>query len=346
MSFFSLIIPVYNVEKYLDHCIKSVIMHNPEEYGMEVILVDDGSTDDTGNICDHYADVYDYIRVIHKDNGGASSARNEGINCAEGEYILFLDSDDWWNPDVNLGEVVSYVKQHEQTEMFLFTSYDYIENEGYFERNEQNILRGMKITDIKNYYQTLLNNGNLEVSPCTKIFKRTFLVNNRLFFREGLVSEDNEWMLRILRKMNFVDIIDQPLFICRLNREGSVTNSIKVKHIEDLLKIIRSSQKYYERYPQHELKNLELCYASYLWFSALGLSTLLSKDEQKLLRKKFSGTSGVCKYSNSPKTRICYFIYRLTGLSLTAGILGIYIRFKGKRPINRTRAPYISEVNV
>lgn len=344
--FISLIIPVYNVEKYLDKCIKSVIMHKPEEYDMEVILVDDGSADRSGEICDQYAAKYEYIKVVHKQNGGASSARNAGVEYARGQYIIFLDSDDWWNPDTDFGKIVSFVKSHEKTEMFLFLSYDYVENEGLFKRNEQDRLRKLEITSIQQYYEALLNNGNLEVSPCTKIFKRAFLVENGLFFKEGMVSEDNEWMLRILRCLKFVEIIDEPLFVCRLNREGSVTNSIKKKHIEDLLRIIRLSQRFYARHPRHKMKSLELCYASYLWFSALGLSTLLSAAEQKILRRKFYKTSEVCKYSKSPKTRICYLIYRITGLKVTSWILGAYIKIKGKRPINRTRAPHISEVNI
>ena len=343
MFFLSLIIPVYNVEKYLDNCIRSVIMHSPDELSIEVILIDDGSSDSSGKICDKYADEYEYIKAFHKENGGLSSARNAGMRQAAGRYIMFMDSDDWWNPDIEIRKIVSYIKTHEQTEMFLFTSYDFIENEGYYKRNEHNNLSNIKTTNIEQYYQSLLDNGNLEVSACTKILKKSFLFENKLYFREGLLSEDNEWMLRLLRKLRVVDIIAEPLYVCRLKREGSISNSIKKKNIEDLLKIIRSSMKYYEKHPQHILKKYELCYASYLWFSALGLSTMLSRKEKKGMKKLFMRTSDVCKYSHSPKTRLCYIVYKMFGLALTSYILGMYIKIKGKRQLNRTK---ISEKRV
>ncbi len=344
MVIFSLIIPVYNVERYIDNCIKSVILQKPEENDMEVILVDDGSTDKSGEICDKYAYKYAYMRVIHKENGGLSSARNEGLHKASGKYILFMDSDDWWNPDVSFNKIAGYVKQHEETEMFLFAAYDFIEGDGYYKRNDHDNLNCIMTTDIKAYYRSLLDNGNLEVSAYTKIVKRDFLIENGLFFKEGLLSEDNEWMMRLLRKLKKVSIIDEALYIYRMNREGSITSTIKRKNIEDLLKIIRSSQRYYEKHPQNDLLELELCYSSYLWFSALGLSTLIDKNGQRLLRKRFRATADVCAYSDSPKTRLCYSVYKMVGLTMTSKILGIYIKSKERKQVNRTRIADISSL--
>ena len=88
----SIIIPVYNVEQYLRECVDSVL--NQTYSDVEVILVDDESTDQSGNICDEYAEMDSRIKVIHKKNGGVSSARNTGIDKAVGEYLLFVDSDD------------------------------------------------------------------------------------------------------------------------------------------------------------------------------------------------------------------------------------------------------------
>lgn len=345
MYLFSLIIPVYNVEKYLESCIRSVIWQKPADNNLEVILVDDGSEDSSGKICDRYADAYDYIRVIHKENGGLSSARNSGLSMAEGHYVLFMDSDDWWNPDVDFSRIADYVKSHEQCEMFLFNGYDYNDSCGYYKRNDHDHLGELDTSDIKRYYKSLLDNGNLEVSACTKVLSRDFLISNKLFFRTGLLSEDNEWMIRLLRVLRHVEVIDEPLYICRLNREGSITNSIRQKNVADLLKIVRSSQKYYEMYPKHELKELELCFASYLWFSALGLSTLLDQREKRVLKKYFYKTSGACAYSNSPKTRTCYVIYKIAGMSVTSMILGMYIRLKGIKPVTRTSIPDISKVS-
>ena len=128
MFFVSVIIPVYNVEKYLKQCVDSVL--NQKLDNVEIILVDDGSPDACPQICDQYAEKYSCIKVIHKENGGLTSARNAGIRAAEGKYIIFMDSDDWWNPDVNVQRILNYVEENDGIEMFLFTSYDYIHNVG------------------------------------------------------------------------------------------------------------------------------------------------------------------------------------------------------------------------
>ena len=90
----SIIVPVYNVEHYLEECIKSVIEQTYKN--IELILVDDGSTDKSGKICDNYSSLDERIIVIHKNNGGLSSARNVGLEAAQGRYIIFIDSDDYW----------------------------------------------------------------------------------------------------------------------------------------------------------------------------------------------------------------------------------------------------------
>ena len=89
----TVVIPVYNVEKYLKRCIESILIQEWKNY--DILLVDDGSTDNSPQICDDYAKAYEFISVIHKKNGGLSAARNTGISHAEGEYVYFPDSDDW-----------------------------------------------------------------------------------------------------------------------------------------------------------------------------------------------------------------------------------------------------------
>ena len=95
--FFSVILPIYNVEPFLEECIHSVLDQEFTDY--ELILVDDGSTDACPEICDRYAAEYAHIRTVHKENGGLSSARNAGLEVAKGQYIWWVDSDDWVEPD-------------------------------------------------------------------------------------------------------------------------------------------------------------------------------------------------------------------------------------------------------
>ena len=106
----SVIVPVYNVEKYLKRCLESILVQSWNDY--EIILVDDGSTDSSAQICDLYAEKYEMIRVIHKENKGLSDTRNRGIEEASGEYVYFPDSDDWLEPNTfsELSDVIEELK--------------------------------------------------------------------------------------------------------------------------------------------------------------------------------------------------------------------------------------------
>ena len=107
---FSIVIPVYNVAPYLRECVDSVLAQNSTDY--EIILVDDGSTDNSPAICDEYAEKYSQIKVIHKTNGGLSDARNFGIKKAQGDYLMFLDSDDFWNRENVLLDLHNIIKEN------------------------------------------------------------------------------------------------------------------------------------------------------------------------------------------------------------------------------------------
>jgi glycosyltransferase involved in cell wall biosynthesis len=109
MAFISIIIPVYKVEKYLCKCIESVIQQNYAN--IEIILVDDGSPDKCPQICDEYAFRDDRIRVIHKTNGGLSDARNYGTRAAKGDYLMFLDSDDYWEGENCLQNIIESLNE-------------------------------------------------------------------------------------------------------------------------------------------------------------------------------------------------------------------------------------------
>lgn len=336
MPFLSVIIPVYNVEKYLSQCVDSVLNQHLQDY--EIILVDDGSPDQCPQICDQYAAQHSEVHVIHQKNGGLSAARNAGMKAAAGEYIIFMDSDDWWNPDVNVQEMLKSVRSQSSVQMFLFTSHDYIDGVGYYKRNEHQQLDRIRTQKVEYYYQDLLANGNLEVSACTKILKRNFLLNNELFFAEGLLGEDNHWMIRVLRKLQEVAIINQPLYICRISRNDSITHTIKKKNVSDLLNIVQESVSYYQSEGiSRDREPMELCFCSYLWFSALGLSQNSSKEDRKALLPQFKETASVCQYSNSPKTRLAYTVYKLFGIRITAAILGKYISLKGKANLNKEK---------
>lgn len=325
MPLLSVIIPIYNVEKYLHQCVDSVLCQHFDN--MEIILVNDGSPDNCPQICNEYEKKYPFIKALHKENGGLSEARNEGLKAASGEYVIFMDSDDWWNTNVSVKTMLEEARKKPEIDMFLFYAYDYIEGEGFFQRDEHRNFKNIDVSSVKAYYQSLLNNGNMEVSANTKILRRSFLIDNKLFFTPNLLSEDNEWMMRVLRKAKRIDKIEEPLYLCRMGRADSITNTINKKNIVDLLSIVQGSIDYYAKH-DNDIKEQEFCFASYLWFCALGLANRLNQEELKEVKPLFKKTSSVCAYSNSKKTKLSNTVYKICGFNLTVKILGAYLKRK------------------
>jgi len=183
----TIVIPVYNVEKYIEKCINSILIQKLRDY--EIILVDDGSTDNSGNICDKYAGKYNHIKVIHQMNKGLSGARNTGIREAKGEYLMFIDSDDFINEKIKLEEVINELKE----DVIQFKWIYYYENKYvYFKDNElyPNI-------DYENLLFKKVKDGTISVSACNKIVKRSIITDNNIFFNEDLLSEDIDWSLNL-----------------------------------------------------------------------------------------------------------------------------------------------------
>ena len=124
---FSVIVPVYGVEKYIDQCVQSLLIQTYKNY--ELILVDDGSPDNCGQICDQYAEKDNRIRVVHKKNGGLSSARNAGLDIAKGEYVIFLDSDDFWDDAEALSGINRNLSES-KADVLIFPAKRYYEESG------------------------------------------------------------------------------------------------------------------------------------------------------------------------------------------------------------------------
>lgn len=183
MDKISIIVPIYNVEKYLRECIDSII--NQTYINLEIILINDGSTDTSLKICEEYAKKNNKIKLITKKNGGAGDARNVGLDYATGDYIMFVDSDDFLPNDCCeiLYNAIKDTEYEFITANYAFTNYDGIpwKKPMFSEKNENTIL---EIDDYKKSYY-LVNS-----SVCNKIFKKEFIDKNNLKFEVGLLAED------------------------------------------------------------------------------------------------------------------------------------------------------------
>lgn len=229
-SFFSIIIPVYKVEKYLSTCVESVI--NQTYKNIEIILVDDGSPDNCPKICDEYAEKDNRIKVIHKQNGGLSDARNAGIKIAKGKYVLFLDSDDYLYSNSVLEEIEKSLTSAN------FPDICYLPNE-YWSSNPKSINSKYKdeTISLKKFLNRVIKNYYLHTAGQQFVLQLDYLKKYNLQFKKGILHEDELWFAQILLNANEVHICPCVFYFYVDNRSGSIMNAVKEKNISDKLLI-------------------------------------------------------------------------------------------------------------
>lgn len=213
----SIIIPVYNVEMYLDRCIESVI--NQTYRNLQIILVDDGSTDTSGRLCDSYADDDNRIRVIHKDNGGLSDARNVGIDVATGNYIMFVDSDDWIREDCVeiLAKALQYSKKKISVCEYLKTNKWKISEVS----KEIDVVDFVEEWTIEEAYRHLFLYKKIDNSACAKLYERSLFREIR--FPVGKLYEDQFTIYKLFHVAQGIVYVDQKMYFY-YNRPGSIQN--------------------------------------------------------------------------------------------------------------------------
>lgn len=221
----SIIVTVYNVERYLEKCIESILKQTFKDF--ELILVDDGSSDNSGKICDDYSKKDKRIKVIHTQNGGVSSARNIGLDLAEGEYIGFVDSDDFISPNM-FNELYNMIKKNNYDLAicdFLKVKHDELVCNTYEESDIVKEFNGLSILD------ELYGPYNIHfVVPWGKLYKKELF--NELRYDLGKLCEDEYIVHRILYKCNKV-IYSGKIMYYYVQRENSIMSTISSKRIID-----------------------------------------------------------------------------------------------------------------
>ena len=225
---FSVIIPVFNVEKYLRACLDSVLNQSFSDW--EAVCVNDGSTDGSASILAEYAAKDDRFRGVEQPNGGLSAARNTGMKNATGEYVLFLDSDDWLETDA----LETLAGNLDGEDMLCFSGRRYLELENRFlpsdQLEERIYLSGM------DYYNenALLRRDFAFVCVVLRAYRRSFLDENALRFKEGIFHEDNLFTPLACYFARRVKVLNRCLYDYRV-RDNSITTTYNEKRLRDLL---------------------------------------------------------------------------------------------------------------
>lgn len=318
--FFSIIVPVYKVERYLDQCITSVLSQTCGDF--ELILVDDGSPDNCGKICDDYSEKDGRITVIHQKNAGASAARNNGIRNIHGRYVIFLDSDDYWMHDGFLEAMqMRLTKRAFDVVSFNFRKlYERRVGEPYFAISSMNI--------DEDGVSFLSKNPIWIACPWNKVIKADLFANSGLFFVEGIIAEDIDWCARLARCAESFDYVDMTVVAYR-QREDSVSHSLAPKDVACLEQNIAATEAIIES-AQADEKGFLLAYLSYqvavLLYNVLSLDRAVQGQYREKMKKHMSRL----RYSNTKKTMLIFRCYRLLGYDLTVRLLSPVIR-QGKR---------------
>lgn len=227
----SVIIPIYNTEKYLKQCVDSVL--NQTFRDTEIILVDDGSTDNSPEMCDRYAENDKRIKVIHKENGGLSSARNAGLDIATGDYIAFIDSDDFYMDLTDL-EAIHNKMVNSGLDILIIGLKKYFQQDNVYREKQMQCVSEQCIDKI----HELMKKHIFVACACDKIYSRKFIESNGLRFVPGQKSEDIEWCIKLLLAEPNIDVLPKCIYVYRKQNETSITANIKRKNFEDIYNMI------------------------------------------------------------------------------------------------------------
>lgn len=271
----SIIIPVYNVERYLDRCVSSV---TGQDYrNLEIILVDDGATDSCPRLCESWAGKDSRIKVIHKEHGGLSDARNAGLRVAGGDLIGFVDSDDWIGP-----EMYSRLKaalEKDQSDIAACSVEMVWEDEGRTKllKEQENI-----ILNRLEAQKELLYESRLRQTVCDKLYRRKVLEG--VFFEKGKQHEDVFWSYKVIGNAERVSVIDYVGYYYRQRRESIMGADYSLKRL-DAVKAYRERYKYISKnFPSLEQEARKRILADCIYHGQMAVRWLHGKDRKKALR--------------------------------------------------------------
>lgn len=319
---FSIIIPVYNVERYLHQCVDSILGQTYREF--EVILVDDGSSDGCPEICDEYVKLDSRVKVIHQKNAGLACARNVGIQAARGEYILCIDSDDYL-AESTLLQRIAY-KTESGTDVITYGFQKYFESTGDFGQSEIPILE--RVCATSEMLQTVLISNTYCGTAWTKAVRLDLLRNHNIEFKSGMISEDIDWYMQILCYAKTFDSINDIGVIYR-QRADSISHAPKLKSLEDNLWILEYwPAKFIDKIANKGLLKSLMSVMAYYFTNDLILYTNFSNLQVTAFKERLKNQSYLLQYAMTHRAKIVKKVYGLFGFGVTVFLLKVLSRLK------------------
>lgn len=326
---YDIIIPVYNVAKYIRSCVDSVLKQSISNY--QVIFVDDGSTDGSADICDAYAAKDPRIKAYHRENQGVSAARNFGVSQAQGEYILFLDADDYYTDSTMLEKIDQRLKT---SDMVVF---------GVVGSLNGNLMSDpipyASLDGLKSEYESgkafledaLTKNPGYMWWPWRYAFKRSVWNDAGAHFPQGVaLCEDAATVYKAILEMGKVSVINEPFYAYRQQREGAATNNVTYKKSMDQLNVAVEEISHIAQRSDisEKLKRLLCNNFAMGYYAALIRSTLYPKEERQKCWQELQRHKDIAQYRATRKQEFAYRLIQCVGIPVTGRILGLRRRLK------------------
>ena len=306
----SIIIPVYNTEKYLSRCIDSVVSQTYKN--IEIILVDDGSTDNCPKICDSFALKDERIKAIHKKNCGAADSRNKGLDACSGDWILFLDSDDYYKSN-DVIELLLQTAEKNNSDVVCFNYQRYYDGTGEYSK-----LLCPSI-DKPCTKDNLIKSNIYTSSSCLKLIRSAVLSGIR--FETDYIAEDILFCAQILKATDKITYCDKAVYVYR-DRLGSKTNTIDAKYVEDQCKIIDILLK------EGKGDNAFMAYIAFQYCTVL-INMNFEKTDRNT-ENKIYGLKWVLKYDDILQVKIIHSVSKIIGIKLTSKLLFAFFKMSKK----------------
>lgn len=329
----SVVVPVYNVERYLRQCVESIRIQSYRQ--LQIVLVDDGSTDGSGTLCDTLKSEDERITVVHKANGGLSDARNAGVEVAIGDYVHFLDGDDFYTDNEVLAGLVSALNTYQHPDILLFCRKDF------YEDNNATTLEAPYNTDFinnasdkKQVFEHLIRKQRFNMSACFQIVRRSLLGAGKVEFVRGLLSEDLDWSIQLWHSIRTVKAVNIYGYLYR-HHSHSISTTISIRTLQSYDYMF---DKWLKRLQvQDPFDNLFLQYLSQMFVSVLYQYFRINREDRAAAYRLIQRMSEALQYASTPKSLRVKKTKQIVGLRLTTCIFGLYgyikpvfMRFKQK----------------
>lgn len=307
----SIIVPTYNIEDYIGDCLKSLMIQTFRDF--EILVIDDGSTDKSKEVILKFCEQDARIHYIYQENQGISVARNTGIEKATGEYLLFVDGDDTYKDTYCLEKIVNHLK----ADVNVFNIVKVYKN------RQVPLTRSNECEKLynENNLVDLLKYGYLLSTACDKCISKNFFTDNQLYFKENLLSEDVEWLIRLVECRPTFHYFNEDIYYYRQERANSTSHAFSKQHSYDLLAIIQYGIEQSVQYEQ----DLKDALFNYLAFQYMVLMAYYVEFD-KTLQKEVKRYAYLLRYHAIKRVQIVYWMKKVVGYYLCAKILNLYVR--------------------